>query len=108
MLGHSHQLHEDNAHGVSSTSCSETLMPARLNDADRRAVDALLEGDGAATLPGQSGISELQFQQRMSAARRWLELLGAMPAEEPSASLMAATLARIEQTPATTPPAATT
>lgn len=101
MQGYFHDLHAEDARGVSSTSYPETFMATRLNDADRRAVDSLLEGGGgtAATAQNPSGQAELQFQQRVSAAKRWLDLLGAMPAEEPAPTLVASILARVQRTP---------
>jgi len=97
MQPYSDDVHADEAREVSATSYPDTLMSTRLNDADRRAVDALLEG--AAASPSEGERSELQQAQRMAAARRWLELMGAMPAEEPSSSLLGTTIARVENTP---------
>lgn len=65
-------------------------MNARLTDIDRRAVDILLAGeqqDGDGLTPA--------MLERVNTARRFLSLLGTMPAEEPSAGLVAATLSRI-------------
>lgn len=89
------QQHEDD-HVVSSHSFDGNVMATRLSEADRRAVDALLDTESPA-LKHETPQAQLQFQQRVAAVRGWLNLLAAAPAEEPPQGLVAATLKRIEQ-----------
>lgn len=77
-------------------------MATRLIEADRRAVDCILDGQASApeagdSLPSFDPISQLQFQQRVAAVQRWFALVGAMPAENPSPELVLRTLNRLDQ-----------
>lgn len=66
-------------------------MGVRLNEHDRRAVDYLLEG-----APGDTDTAPMvRALDRVNAARRVLSLLDNLPSEEPSASLLDATMARL-------------
>jgi hypothetical protein len=62
----------------------------------------MLDGQDSSCDAGQSQrpfdpISQLQFQQRVATIQRWLALMGAMPAEEPSPDLVTRTLHRVDE-----------
>lgn len=64
-------------------------MNAKLNEQDRRAVDVLLAGEA------QGEELPAAVLERVNAVKRFLNLLNAMPAEEPSATLAEATMHKI-------------
>ena len=69
-------------------------MTKRLGESDRRAVDLLLDR----TTAGEGFVAHAQLttEPGLQGVQRVLSLLERMPAEEPSADLMARTMARIE------------
>lgn len=74
-------------------------MATRLVELDRRAIDYLLSGELSPPENAEGGFdgpSQIQFQQRVAVAQRWLRLAGVMPAEMPSVDLVAATLQRVD------------
>jgi hypothetical protein len=85
-------LYNVNAHDAAMPPVStDQGLGARLNEHDRRAIDYLLEG-----APGESDTAPMvRALDRVNAARRLLGLLDNLPSEEPSASLLDATLARL-------------
>ena len=106
---------QQNESSESADSSSQTRIPmaTRLIEADRRAVDCILDGQSSApeagdSLPCFDGSAQLRFQQRVAAVQRWLALLGAMPAEDPSPDLMVRTLNRLDQVRAAQAGSATT
>jgi hypothetical protein len=68
----------------------QVIMPTRLTQEDRNAVDMLL--DKTATGFSSKSVSP----EHLRAAEKLLNLLGACPAEDPSADLVAKTMRRIE------------
>lgn len=81
-------------------------MKVKLSDDDRRAVDMLLDRDGAARA-GKSGnggstvamATDGQFYRRIERAEAVLNLLAEMPAFEPPADLVGRVMRRIEEGP---------
>jgi hypothetical protein len=77
-------------------------MRKRLKLEDRQAIDVLLERPNG---QGSRSVVEMvfaqpardQFEDRLGAAERVLDLLGEMPAEDPPADLLSRTMQRIEQ-----------
>ena len=78
-------------------------MTKRLGESDRRAVDLLLDRSaGAGNGNGNGGYvahAQPATEPGLQSVQRVLSLLELMPADEPSADLMARTLARIEARP---------
>ena len=80
-------------------------MTKRLGESDRRAVDLLLDrstGVGNGNGNGNGGYvahAQPATEPGLQSVQRVLSLLDLMPADEPSADLMARTLARIESRP---------
>jgi hypothetical protein len=77
-------------------------MRKQLNLEDRQAIDVLLErpdGQGSKTIVEMvfAQPARDQFEDRLGAAERVLELFGEMPAEDPPADLVSRTMQRIEQ-----------
>lgn len=70
-------------------------MNARLNENDRGAVDFLLNGDSHVAERESSPMAHNAFMERVSAVRRLMSLLDAMPADEPSKDLLEATMRRL-------------
>lgn len=76
-------------------------MKLKMRDEDRRALDLLL--DRAATAAGKAAGTPLYaaasdpLRERVSKVEKVLNLLDAMPAEEPPKDLLSRTLRRIEQ-----------
>jgi hypothetical protein len=77
-------------------------MRTRLDTEDRRAVDLLLErANGIGDTPAVEQLFKApvlgNFEKRIDAVDRVLELLGNMPAEDPPADLVSRTLQRIAE-----------
>ena len=93
-------------HGIDEAAWAllpENRMNARLTDSDRQAVDFLLMGD-----PADKQKAEMP---RVHAVQRILNMLNAVPADDPPANLVEATLQKIAATQIFTtqdPPAAST
>ena len=68
---------------------------ARLSEADRRAVDFLLDGDSSVSQEMTSPMAGRSFMERVNSVRAVLSLLQAMPTEEPPAGLVEATLRKL-------------
>ena len=80
-------------------------MTRKLNDADRAAVDLLL--DGTTTATDMTAMSGSVAAERVSAVEMMLKTLDQMPAPEPSPDLAVRTLQFIERrSPAATAPSA--
>lgn len=80
-------LADNTYHGMDEAAWShlaETVMDARLLEQDRRAIDFLLSGDPA----DKQDVG----MPRVSAAQRILSVLGALPAGDPPATMVEATL----------------
>ena len=75
-------------------------MKLKLTDDDRKAIDLFLGEATAAMNSTSRGYIAASGAKNMKAVERVLNLLHALPAEEPSADLTARTLARIGQAPA--------
>lgn len=96
------QQNESNEASADSGSQTRIPMATRLIEADRRAVDCILDGQASApeagdSLPCFDANAQLRFQQRVAAVQRWFALIGAMPAEDPSPDLVLRTLNRLDQ-----------
>ncbi len=70
-------------------------MSLKLSDEDRQAVDLLLDTSRSSG-NGVMKVTASVSQKRLAAAEKVLNLLGAMPADEPPADLLARTIERIE------------
>lgn len=102
-MSRSYTQHNESS-DVSADSGSQTRIPmaTRLIEADRRAVDCILDGQASGpetgdSLPSFDATAQLRFQQRVAAVQRWFTLLNAMPAEDPSPDLILRTLNRLDQ-----------
>jgi hypothetical protein len=78
---------------------SQGPLSARLADPDRRAVDFVLGGDSSASQEMTSPAAGSSFMERVNSVRRLLNVLESLPADEPPANLVAATLNQVLATP---------
>jgi hypothetical protein len=76
-------------------------MKLKMRDEDRRAIDLLLDRSAAAagSTPTNSvyATTDNAIRQRVAPIEKVLGLLDAMPAEEPSSSLLSRTLGHIDR-----------
>jgi hypothetical protein len=102
MLGSHTHSNESSETSADSGSQPRIPMATRLIEADRRAVDCILDGQASApdagnSFPSFDPVAQIQFQHRIAAVQRWFALMGVMPAEDPSPDLLLSTLNRLDQ-----------
>jgi len=71
-------------------------MDKRLDHEDGRTVDLLLDPTSVGQ-NGDSSMSSVKMSSRIKSVSQVLELLGSMPAPEPTVDLLSKTLRRIEE-----------
>jgi hypothetical protein len=82
-------------------------MTKKLKEADRLAVDMLLDSSAvASSSSGYAAPANAASNDRVDAASRMLRMLDAMPMMDPPADLMAKTMRRIERAVGTVSPEA--
>jgi len=87
--------------GVGHLFCTGVVMKSKLTDVDRQALNLILDRSNAAAASGPLyAAADETMRKRIPNIQKVLQLLDALPVEEPPKDLVARTMKYIEQSPA--------
>jgi len=87
--------------GVGHLFCTGVVMKSKLSQEDRQAINLILDRSNAAATSGPLyAAADESMRKRVPKIQKVLQLLDALPTEEPPTDLVARTMKFIEQAPA--------